>query len=93
LNRFQQRLKNISINVNAQFGKGVEEVTRNELIEKYARKCNEARVKKDELRRSKYKNKAENNLEEAHWDELEQSAYAREFYLAEEILNDLKQMS
>lgn len=67
-------------------------MTVEQLIDKYAKKCNEARLKKDEMRRNYHKNKV-SNPKEAHWDELEQSAYAREFYLSEEILNDLKSLN
>ncbi len=64
-------------------------MNKEELIEKYANKCNEAKAKHAEARRNKHNNK-HSNPEEAKWDELDQEGYSREFRLAEEILKDLK---
>ncbi|UFU00349.1 hypothetical protein KO561_05210 [Radiobacillus kanasensis] len=68
-------------------------MTKQELINKYAKKCDEARERKDIFRRSKFENKKKGNQEEACWDELEQEACAKEFYLCEEFIRDLKELS
>lgn len=66
-------------------------MTKDDLIHKYAKKCDNARLKKDVARKNKHQNKT-TNPEKAHWDELEQEAYAKEFYLSEKILNDLRKL-
>ena len=68
-------------------------LTKQELINKYAKKCDEAGEKHAKFRCSKFENTRKGNKEEARWDELEQESYAKEFYLCEQFLTDLKQLS
>lgn len=67
-------------------------LTKQELINKYAKKCDEASIKNSQARRNKFENTRKGNKEEAHWDELEQAEYAKEFYLCEQFLRDLKEL-
>lgn len=69
-----------------------DDLNKQQLIDKYAKKCDDATEKYDKARRDKIRNRKTGNVSEAHYDELEQESYATEFRLSEQILSDLKQL-